>query len=293
MDSLKQKNIQIFCLKPNKYFTKDDIIAVADTNGKNATVIKNNKTRYTVKTPENIQLISVNNNLYSAAITSEKGYKSLVKVYNYKGENIYEWHIGEYYAVDAYVTDNNKYLAVLGVGIDENKINSHVVFINLKEEIVHSEFEIENELAYKFTLENSDAYVITDKSVYRVSASGKLKQKHSFSGKELLGFDIDECDNISLALNDNNSQSTVTVLNKRLKSKSECNIPIQVTMFDSVGEKVVAAGQNEVFVTNNGRVYAKGVFSKEAERVVLSGNGKNIATSGGNSICIYNIRMGR
>ncbi len=272
---------------------KGNIIAVADTNGKSSAVIKNNKIKYTLKTVENVQLVSVNKKAYSSLITNEKGYKSLVEVYDSDGDNIYQWHIGEHYAVDACVTDNNKYLAVLSVGIDDSNISSYVTFINLKEDVVHSEYKIENELAYKMTVGKNEAYVISDRGVYCVSSSGKVRYKYGFSGKELFGFDLEDKNNIALALNENNSESMIILLNKRLKTKGECPVPIQVTMLDAGGGRIAVAGQNEVYITEKNRIYAKGIFSGEAERMKFSENKKHIITSGGNNISIYDVKLGR
>ncbi len=271
----------------------DKVLAVADTNGKNAAVIKNNKIKYTLKSDDTIQLISANKKGYSAIITNEKGYKSLVKVYDSKGENIYQWHIGEYYAVDTYVTENSKYLVVLGVGIDDSNINSYITFINLKEDKIHSEYKIESELAYKLSVKNNGTYVITDSNMYFISSSGKLKYKYNFSGNELLGFDIKDSNNLAIALNDNNSKSIVILLNKRLKTKGQCVVPIQVTMLDSSKEQIAVAGQNEIYITEKNRIYAKGVFAKQTERMRFSENKNHVVTSGGNNVCIYDIKLGR
>ncbi len=272
---------------------KGNVLAAADKDGKSAVVIDENKVKYVINGDKEIQLISSNANSYSSIITGEKGYKSLVEVYNNKGEKVYEWHIGEYYAVDACVTTNNKHLAVLCVGIDKNDINSHIVFLDIENNVISGECEIKGQLAYKMTVENNCAYVLTDGGISCISNTGKVKKEYKFSGKELLAFDISDKNHMAVALNDNNSQSVVVLLNSGLKEIGRCNIPVQATLLDAEEEQVAVIGQNEIYVTNKNRIYAKGILSNDVECIKFSENKKHIVTSDKSSICIYDVKLGR
>ncbi|MBQ2898027.1 MAG: hypothetical protein IJE46_06900 [Clostridia bacterium] len=275
-------------------YTSDKYAVVADVGAENAIVLKNGKQAYKISEKEPIYSVSVNQNGYTAVLTSESGYKSTVVIYNNLGSKIYTWYSGDLYVVDVKISDNNKRFAIAGVLADDN-LKSVVKFFKLNEENPVSEVILDSELAYQLEYKNSKALIATDSGLRLVSQNGKIKKKYDFTGHNLLCFDIKNTKMPTVAIsNSEGSGSKVVVLNSSLREKGVAVIDGQAEMIDENNSKIIVSNSNKVYlVSQRGNVKAVGDMFKDAQSIKLADDNKHIFTLSGSTLGIYKIEYGR
>ncbi len=269
-------------------------IALADTSSTEITVLKGNSVYYEVKVPQNVKRVSVNKKGYITVLSGETGYKSVVMVFDNTGTEKYRWYSDESYAIDAKLSDNSKLLAVASVKMEGNKLNTIVEQYKIKEENVLSSVLLEDLVPYSITFNGSKVVLVGDKKAYTVSKGGKVKGEYDYKGRTLECFDMDNNNNITLALSENMGISEAVILNKNLKEKGVNPCEFRITMLDENKGKVAVAGEGKVKVLKaNGKVLAEGEFSKDGSYIVLADNWRNFAVYSANNISMFNIKRGR
>lgn len=96
--------------------------------------------------------VSVNKNGYSAIIYKQTGYKSLIKVMNPDGSEIFTSYSAYTYAIDAEISNDNKSLAVAKINADGIKAESSIELIDVN--------NVQQENVKKISLDND--VLVTD-----------------------------------------------------------------------------------------------------------------------------------
>lgn len=271
-----------------------DFTALSDTSSTEFTVLKGDNVRYEAKAPQNIKSITVNKKGYTTIITGETGYKSLVIVYDNKGEEKYRWYSDESYAIDAKLDENSKTLAVVSVKMESNSLVTLVEQYKLNQEEVLSRTVIEDIIPYSIAFNGSKIVLIGDKKAYCISRTGKIKNEYDYKGRLLECFDMENINNISLALSEDTGATELVVLNSNLKEKGTQRCEYLVTMLDENNGKVIAAGEGSVkVITEKGRILAEGDLSKDGSFIVLSDNWRKFAVYSSGYINIFTVERGR
>lgn len=272
---------------------KDPYTVLYDTDSKEADIIKNNTLKYTVKAPQNIKCASVSKNGYCTVVTSEKGYKSAVLVFDQNGTNIYSWFADEGYVSDAVLSDNSKELAVSRICIENGKIQSKLTRFKLNSEDAVSTVISEGAVAYKLIYIGSDIILITDKKILLCSKNGKIKNEYSYKGKELECFDT-LGNGVVLSLSEDMSCSTVVYLNRRLKETGTYKADFLISMIDANNSKCIISGVGRVAVLDRKcRPLVKGELKKDGKYILLGKNWRNFAVINSTQMNIFEIKRGR
>ena len=275
-------------------FKSGKYVALADTSSSEITVIKGNSVCYEVKVPQNVKRVSVNKKGYLTVLSGETGYKSVVIVFDNTGTEKYRWYSDESYAIDAKLSDNSKLLAVASVKMGTNMLNTVVEQYKIKDENVLSSIQLEELIPYSITFNDSSVVLIGDKKAYTISSTGKIKGEYDYKGRTLECFDMDNKNNIVLALSEDMGLSEVILLNKNLKEKGTNSCEFHITMLDENNGKAAVAGEGNVKVLkSNGKSLVEGEFSKDGSNIVLSDNWRSFAIYSSSSINVFNIKRGR
>ena len=274
-------------------YTDNKYAVVADIGSENALVLKNGRQAYKISEQEPISSVSVNENGYTAVLTSESGYKSTVVIYDNFGSKIYTWYSGDLHVVDVKISDNNKKFAVVGIDA-EDSLKSVVKFFKTNKENSIGQVILESELAYQLEYSGNNPLVITDKGIRIVSEKGTVKKRYDFSGQTLLCFDIKNTRLPFVALSNADGGSKVVALNSSLKEKGQSVIEGTAKMLDENGDRAVVSNGDSIYLISSwGNVRAKGQMHKEADSMKLANDSKHIFTLSGSTLSVYKIGYGR
>ncbi len=78
-----------------------------------------------------IQEVAVNKNGYVACIYSKSGYRALIKVINNNGEEVITNYLASTYAVDADISNDNKYLTIAEINVDGINLESSLKIVDI------------------------------------------------------------------------------------------------------------------------------------------------------------------
>lgn len=267
---------------------------LSDTSSSEFTVLKGNTIKYEAKTPQNIKSVTVNKKGYTTVISGETGYKSLVIVYDNKGEETYRWYSDESYAVSAKLADNSKVLAVASVMMDGNKLITVVEQYRLSKEDVLSRVTIEDVIPYSLHFDGNRVVLIGSEKAYSISKAGKIKSEYDYKGRVLESFDAENTDNITLALSEDTGATEIVILSSSLKEKGKTRCDYLVTMLDENNGKIAAAGEGLVKIfTDKGSVLAEGDLAKDGKFIVLADKWRKFAVYSSGYINIFTVERGR
>ncbi len=172
----------------NKYFAVFDM-------GDNYYALYNSFSKiYEETTPYAIWDIVIGDNGEVLIVTAEKGYRSVLKVYNTELENKMNWYTPDKYIVSADVfSSRDTFYAVGCVQNDSNgDFLSTLVILKAGSEEVFSSLEINSELILKTAFfDNGNVAVLTDKAVRVVDLTGKVLSETRFSSESLRLFETE------------------------------------------------------------------------------------------------------
>lgn len=273
---------------------KGNYTVLADTSSTEFTVLKGNAIKYETKAPQNVKSVSVNKKGYTTVITGETGYKSLVVVYDNKGEEKYRWYSDESYAIDAKLADNSKILAVASVKMEGNKLVTVVEQYKLNKEDVLSRVTIDDVIPYSLSFDGGRVVLIGSEKAYSINKAGKIKSEYDYKGRVLECFDAENTNNVTLALSEDTGATEIVVLSSTLKEKGNNRCEYLVTMLDENNGKIAAAGEGSVKIfTDKGNVLTEGDLSKDGSFIVLADNWRKFAVYSSGYINIFTVERGR
>lgn len=286
------KSDAVYQLSDPFIHTEGKYQVISDIGTSKLFLLKNNKSYTDLKLKEPVLFAKVNEKGFVSAVTSEKGYKSSITVFDKKGKEKFTWHSGDGYIIDCIVTGSKK-LAVLSFKEDKDVVTSAVTWFDFSKSEPLGQVILSDCFAYKLVVKGNKAYVIASDGIYSLNKEKVLKTV-SFQGRELLGFDTDENGNFVTAQRISNTKSLVVKYNKRMKQIRERELDFEAFNLNCNGKEVVLSGQNNIVILSKGlSVKAKGTVLGETEDILISHDGKKVASFSENAIDIFSVKLGR
>ncbi|MCL2125325.1 MAG: DUF5711 family protein [Oscillospiraceae bacterium] len=129
------------------------------------------------------------NGWFAVSIQGSGATAAVVTVYNNKGKEVYRVHMASGYILSAELSPDNKSLAILNIAGS----GSRVTYYNLNSVDPDKVVDFENELLISIRyMENGEVYAVSTQSIYTIKKNGECTQLHSFDGKRLGGFILDD-----------------------------------------------------------------------------------------------------
>ena len=106
-------------------------LAIAENKGKKFYVITDKEISWEAEVEGNIAQVHVNKNGYVAVVIVDTSYKSVIKMYNPQGKEMFNTYLSSTRAVDVSISNDNKYLAIAEVDTSGSIIQSDVKVISI------------------------------------------------------------------------------------------------------------------------------------------------------------------
>ncbi len=278
----------------NPYVDANDKYAVVcDMNSSKLTLLQDSKNLQEIELKQPVVFAKVNKKGDVAAVTSEKGYKSSVYIYDKKGNEKYIWHSGSGYIADIALSDDGKNFVVLALNSENEKINTVVTWFEINKEQPYGQVIINDCFAYRLVYDGDNSFVIANDGIYKTDYK-EVTAVVDFQGRTLLCFDNDDNGNIVTVQKITNSESMVVKYNKKLKEKFNITIPFEASDVSCGGEKTAVSGMDGLIILKqSGGVYASGDIVGSMKNILLSKDGERIYSFSEDKIKIYSVKLGR
>ena len=106
-------------------------LVIAEENGKKLYVITDKDITWETEVEGNISQVYINKNGYVAVVITDTSYKSVIKIYNNQGKEMFNTYLSSTRAIDISISNDNKYLAIAEVDTSGTLIESSIKIISI------------------------------------------------------------------------------------------------------------------------------------------------------------------
>ena len=269
---------------------KDKKIMIADMNGKDINIYKEDKLSTTIKTEKEILSAKMNKNGCVAVATEEAGYKGMLTVYDKHGAEIFKWHSGTGYIGGMDISAGNK-IAVAQIMTDREKVYSKIVSIDIKKNgkvVTHGECEgIVMDVLFR---DNSSFVAVSDKGVYGFDKKGKKIYETGFGGRIVQSYNIENENNMVFAFDNGRNGTLIESYSGKGKCRGTYDANVEARSFDVNGECIALCTSDKLLkVTPEGKVKKEIKLSRDVKAVRIFGNRNRVVVIGGSSAELFRI----
>ncbi len=265
--------------------SEGDYCIIGETDGTKLYMINGSKKVWSSEIQGTILGVSVNKNGYSAVIYKQAGYKSLVKLMDSEGKELFTSYLASTYAVDVEISNDNKTLVIAEINVEGIKVQSVIKIIDVN--------NVNQENVKKVDL-GDDVLVVdvkfNDKNQIVVQTDGDIKIIENRQLNSFLSFkDLNV--NIATIKNDNNAIYISKVDNGLFDSKyvlticdykdggankKEYEMKSLPSMMVTQKKNIVLLVENELLVVNtNGKLVKRVESVGNIKSIVMFDNGNS------------------
>lgn len=177
---------QVFSMTNPALAVSDSSCAFFDVGGKSFRIFKDGECQELDRQYPIIS-VSAGNSGYFAVTEQKPGYKGLVSVLNEDLELVYEWYSGAGYTIDAAVSHDGTFLAVLCLEPEGSVLR----IFKLDSEEEYASVSLGSELFFKLSyFKNGNLCALSQSSLRFFDSGGKELSSHSLGGDYLAGYEI-------------------------------------------------------------------------------------------------------
>ena len=130
-------------------------LGIGENNGQNIYLILGQNLSWENKIEGNIAKISVNKNGYMAVVITDTSYKTVVSLFNPKGDELFKIYLSTSRVADIAISNDNKYLALAEIDTTSSIIKSNVKIISIE----NAQTDTDNSIAYIHNAESNKLLV--------------------------------------------------------------------------------------------------------------------------------------
>lgn len=278
----KQNDLTLEIAKPifngsNRY------LAVGEEKGKKLYLIDDKEIAWEKDVEGNISEININRNGYVAVTIVDTSYKTIIAMYDNKGELLFNTYLSSTRVVSTSISNDNKYLAIAEIDTSGTMIQSNVKIISIEEGKQNAENSIKNvhngennelitNLKYQ---EKNKLLCMYAHRIICIKEDGTIETIQEY-GKKKISFASIELANNSITIEEKSSglftaDSVVNIINSENKSTSLYTAE-SVTKEIYTNNNVIALnlGSEVEFINTNGWLIKKYTAEQEITSIVLS-----------------------
>lgn len=234
----------------------------------------------------NLTRVCVNKNGYSAVIISGTTYKSVIQVFDYKGNQIFKTYLSNSTAMDVDISFDNKYMSFAELSTNGTAISSKIKTISIEkakenplESIVNVYDSKANSLILNIKYQEQNKLVCMYDNSVNVIHDGKDEQiinlqekdvKNNFADIELTNYIVRVIDKSSFL----NSENTVEIVNTNNSHNINIYLLDEVVknMYCNSSKIALNLGSEVHFIGTNGWLIKKYTSSQEIKDIVICDN---------------------
>lgn len=279
----QEAEIKVEISKPITY-NNGKYLMLAEENSSKAYLIADNIIKWEKDFEGNISRISVNEKGYSSIILSGTAYQSVIILLDDEGNELFKTYLSYTMAIDASISNDNKYLSFAEVNTSGTMIQSNIKVISIekakekpKESIIYTYNAPSNSLILNIKYQNNSRlicmyndsiHVIKDNTDTKIEDINTKGDKITFSSIELNNFTVKNIEENEGLLK---TMTTVKIINTTSQKENVYRFEGVTKELYCSGNKIALNLGSEVhFVDTNGWLIKKYTSSKEIRGLVLT-----------------------
>ena len=263
--------------------TNESYAIIAEQAGQKAYLIKNSDIVWEKTLEGNIAKVNVNSNGYVSIILSGTSYKSVIILYDEKGNELFKTYLSSTIAVDSDISIDNKYLSFAEVNTAGTLIQSNIKIISVEkakqspsDSIIYTYKANENSLIVDIKYQKNKLVCMYDDAIC-VIENKENKQIASLNetGKKITFCDIGLYDFAVRTVEESNglfsTKTAVELINTSSLKNNVYNLTGSIKELYCYGDRLgVNLGSEVHFIDINGWLVKKYISSQEIRGIVMN-----------------------
>lgn len=251
-------------------------LCIAEKNGQKIYVISDKNIIWQENLEGNISDITINSNGYLAVATTGSLYKTVVQIFDNKGEKQFTRFLSTTYVLDMSISPDNKNLAMAEANFSGILIQSNIKIISIekaknedKDSTIYTQTNTEGDLIVNIKYRAKDELTCVYDDHIELIKDGASSTISDFTNEETL---FVELNNKIIKIIKLNSQIYLQVMDDSAESAKQYEIsePKEICVSDDV--VAINLGSEVLFYNNSGWLIKRYQATQEINKIVLSDN---------------------
>lgn len=262
------------------------LAAVFDAGGTALRLVSGKAIVLTLDLPEGRTIFSarVNGEGYLALTAEESGYKAVVRVFNDRQKEVFQWKSSSRFVTDAVVSEDSKFMAAATVGQENAFFNCRIVIYRLDSQTEFSSCELGDVVPIELKFPKDDLWVVCDEKVFRIGKEGTILGDYDYDGLRLMDYSLDGDGFLTLLLGGHagSNYRKLVMIDSDFNHTAELPIREDVFSLSAAGRYVallfadrldIYAGEFSPYSSLNGTESAQTAIVREDGSAILIGEG--------------------
>ncbi len=259
-------------------------LIIAEQDSSKIYLLKDNNIRWEKTLEGNISRISVNSSGYSTIILKGTAYKSVVLLLDDSGNEMFKYYMSSTIAVDASISEDNKYVGIAEVNTSGTLIQSNIKILSIAkakenptEAIVYTYNAPLNSLVLNIKYQNKNKLVCEyDNEIHVIKDNVDTKLTDINTDQEKITYYSIELDNNIVKNVEENASlfatnTAIKIINSTTQKENTYKFEGVIKEMYCSGSKVALNLGSEIhFVDTNGWLIKKYTSNQEVRKIVIS-----------------------
>ena len=259
-------------------------LIIAEQDSSKIYLLKDNNIRWEKILEGNISRISVNSSGYSAIILKGTAYKSVVLLLDDSGNEMFKYYMSSTIAVDASISEDNKYVGIAEVNTSGTLIQSNIKILSIAkakenptEAIVYTYNAPLNSLVLNIKYQNKNKLVCEyDNEIHVIKDNVDTKLTDINTDQEKITYYSIELDNNIVKNVEENASlfatnTAIKIINSTTQKENTYKFEGVIKEMYCCGSKIALNLGSEIhFVDTNGWLIKKYTSNQEVRKIVIS-----------------------
>ena len=259
-------------------------LIIAEQDSSKIYLLKDNNIRWEKTLEGNIYRISVNSSGYSAIILKGTAYKSVVLLLDDSGNEMFKYYMSSTIAVDASISEDNKYVGIAEVNTSGTLIQSNIKILSIAkakenptEAIVYTYNAPLNSLVLNIKYQNKNKLVCEyDNEIHVIKDNVDTKLTDINTDQEKITYYSIELDNNIVKNVEENASlfatnTAIKIINSTTQKENTYKFEGVIKEMYCSGSKIALNLGSEIhFVDTNGWLIKKYTSNQEVRKIVIS-----------------------
>lgn len=259
-------------------------LIIAEQDSSKIYLLKDNNIRWEKTLEGNISRISVNSSGYSAIILKGTAYKSVVLLLDDSGNEMFKYYMSSTIAVDASISEDNKYVGIAEVNTSGTLIQSNIKILSIAkakenptEAIVYTYNAPLNSLVLNIKYQNKNKLVCEyDNEIHVIKDNVDTKLTNINTDQEKITYYSIELDNNIVKNVEENASlfatnTAIKIINSTTQKENTYKFEGVIKEMYCCGSKIALNLGSEIhFVDTNGWLIKKYTSNQEVRKIVIS-----------------------
>lgn len=252
-------------------------LGIAEKNGKKIYMISNKNIVWQKDLEENITDYTINSNGYVAVATTGSIYKTIIELFDEKGEGQFKRFLSSTYVIDMSISPDNKSLAMAEANFSGILVQSNIKIISIekaksgdKDAFTYKQTNNEGDLIFNIKYQTKDELICVYDNHIELVKDEACSNISDFTQEEVLFADLN---NKIIKIIKKGSQTYLQVINSSQPENAkeyEIYEPKEIYIADDV--IAINLGTEVLFYNNSGWLIKKYQATQEINKIVLSNN---------------------